>query len=71
MNMAKIITWILLAVLIIGGIASWNFIPKSWFDRLPAFGQIALVTSAAIFSLFIVIGYVLDSGIPQKIFKRK
>jgi hypothetical protein len=69
--MTKIITWILIAVLIVGGIASWDLIPKSWFAQLPAFGQIALVTCAVIFSTIILIGYVLDSGIPQKIFKRK
>ncbi len=69
--MTKIITWIVIAVLIIGGIASWDLIPKSWFAQLPAFSQIALVTCAVIFSAIILIGYVLDSGIPQKIFKRK
>lgn len=69
--MTKIITWILLAVLIVGGIASWNLIPKSWFDRLPSLGQIALVTCAIIFSAIMLIGYVLDSGIFQKIFKKK
>jgi hypothetical protein len=57
--------------LIVGGIAFWDIIPKSWFDRLPAFGQIALVVCAVIFSLFILIGLVLDSRIPQKILKRK
>jgi hypothetical protein len=71
MNMAKIITLIVLAVLIVGGIASWDLIPKSWFDRLPAFGQTALVACAVIFSIFILIGYVIDSGIPQKMFKKK
>ena len=71
MNMSKIITWIVLAILIVGGIAYWNFMPKSWFDRLPEFGQIAIVTCAVIFSVFILIGYMIDSGIPQKIFKRK
>jgi hypothetical protein len=69
--MTKIITWILIVALIVGGIASWDLIPKSWFDRVPAIGQIALVTCAVIFSTIILIGYVLDSGIPQKIFKRK
>lgn len=69
--MTKIITGLILAVLIVGGIASWDLIPESWFDRLPAFGKITLVTCAIIFSTIALIGYVLDSGIPQKIFKRK
>ena len=69
--MSKIITWIILAILIVGGITSWNFMPKSWFDRLPEFGQIAIVACAVIFSVFILIGYIIDSGIPQKMFKRK
>lgn len=69
--MAKIITWLILAVLIIGGIVSWNLIPKAWLDQLPAVGRIALVACAIIFSTIALIGYVIDSGIPQKIFKRK
>lgn len=71
MHMAKIITRILLAVVILGGIFSWGLIPTSWFDRLPAFCQVVLVVCAVIFSLFILIGYVFDSGIPQKMFKKK
>jgi len=69
--MTKTVTWIVVAALTAGGIASWDLIPKPWFDRLPALGQIALVTCAVIFSAIMVLGYVLDSGIVQKIFKKK
>ena len=69
--MTKIITWLILAVLIIGGIVSWSLIPKAWLDQLPAVGRIALVACAIIFSTIVLIGYVIDSGISQKIFKRK
>lgn len=61
----------LVAVLFVGGIASWDLIPKPWFDRLPASGQIAIVSCAIIFSGIMILGYVLDSGILQKIFKKK
>jgi hypothetical protein len=69
--MSKFITWIFVAVLIIGGIASWNLIPRSWFDQFPALAKIALVICAIIFSLFVIVGYVLDSGLLQRIFKKK
>ncbi len=70
-KMAKIILWILIAVFIVGGIVAWAFIPESWLERLPAFGQFALVSCAVIFAVITLIGIVMDSGIPQKIFKKK
>lgn len=71
MNMTKIITRILLAVLIVGGVAFWNLMPTSWIDRLPAFWRIGIVTCAVIFSVFTLIGYVIDSGIPRRFFQKK
>lgn len=45
--------------------------PTSWIDRLPAFWRIAIVTCAVIFSVFTLIGYVIDSGIPRRFFQKK
>jgi hypothetical protein len=69
--MSKIITGIFIGVMIVGGLFAWNLIPMSWVDRIPPMGQIAIVTCVIIFSLIMLIGYVIDSGIPQKIFKKK
>jgi SNF family Na+-dependent transporter len=71
LDMTKIFTWLLVAILIVGAIASWGFIPKSWFDKVPTFCQIILIASAIIFSAVMILGYVLDSEILQKIFKKK
>jgi hypothetical protein len=69
--MFKMIKWIFIVVLIIGGLASWDFIPRSWFDQIPTVGKILLVTCAVVFSLLMILGDVLDSGILQRIFKKK
>lgn len=69
--MSKITTWIIIAVLIIGGIASMDLLPKTWFDRIPAWGQVLLVVSVIVFSASVVIGYVLDSGLIQRIFRKR
>jgi cytochrome b subunit of formate dehydrogenase len=69
--MTKILISLSIAVLIIGGVATWDLIPKSWFDRFPAWGQIALVICAIIFSAVMLLGHVLESGTLQRIFKRK
>jgi cytochrome bd-type quinol oxidase subunit 1 len=69
--MSRILTWTIAAVLIVGGIASWNLIPESWFDRFPEWVRIALVTCAIIFSGLMILGHVLDSGLLQRIFKKK
>jgi hypothetical protein len=70
-NMKKIITPITLAILIIGGIISWNFMPESRFESLPSFVQLVLVICSIIFSTLMFVGYLFDSGIPQRLFKKK
>jgi uncharacterized membrane protein YraQ (UPF0718 family) len=69
--MSKILRWLVVGILIVVAIATWDFIPKTWFDNVPIFGQIILIASAIIFSAVMILGYVLDSEIIQKIFKKK
>jgi len=69
--MRKLTAGIFFGVLIVGGTVAWGLVPKSWFELLPPVVQIGLVACAVLFSLTMFIGYALDTGIPQKIFKRK
>jgi hypothetical protein len=69
--MPKIITWIFLAIVAIGAIASLDLIPKAWIDQLPAWGKIALVACLIGFSALTFLGIILDSGLIQRIFKNK
>lgn len=69
--MSKVVTWIAIAVLIVGGVTSWHLIPRSWFDQLPVPGKVALVTCAIVFLLFVNLGYVLESRLLQRMFKKQ
>lgn len=60
-----------IAAVIVGGLMSFNIIPKVRLDQFPEWLRIFLLSCFAIFSIFILLGYIFDSGIIQKIFKSK
>ena len=67
----RIIVAFFLIILVVGGAASMDLIPRSWFAHAPAWGQTVLVVCCIIFTGMMIFGYAFDSGIFQKIFKKK
>ncbi len=71
MNRTDLASWLFLTTLILGGIVSLGLLPQAWFDALPGWLQIPLIALLAIFSLVMFLGTILDSGILQRIFRKK
>ncbi len=71
MNGSDLTSWLFLGILILGGIVSLGLIPLAWFEALPGWVQIPLIAFMVLCSLAMFLGTILDSGILQRIFRKK
>ncbi len=61
----------LFVLVLIGGIASMFPFTAEFFQRLPYWVLYPLRICAAIFLVFMLMGYLIDSGILQRLFGKK
>ncbi len=61
----------LLISLLLGGAVSFGVIPKNWLALFPHPLRLFLAACFVLFSLFILVGYILDSGLLQRCFRSK
>ena len=61
----------LLTALLLGGAVSFGLIPPDWLALVPHPLRLLLAACFVLFSLFILLGYVLDSGLLQRLFKKR
>jgi hypothetical protein len=62
---------LLLLLVLMGGIASMFPVAAEFFNPLPYWVLCPLRICAAIFLVFIFMGYLIDSGILQRLFGKK
>lgn len=63
--------WLILILVLIGGIASMFPVTAEFFERLPFWALYPMRICAGIFLTFMFIGYLVDSGILQRLFGKK
>lgn len=60
-----------LSVLIVGGAISWGFIPQEWLQEVPGWVRAILVVCLAVFSVTMFVGFIMDTGIVQRLLRKK
>ncbi|MBX3742664.1 MAG: hypothetical protein KF712_16890 [Akkermansiaceae bacterium] len=68
---ARILIFLLAAIFIIGGIASFEIVPREWMDDGPQWIKWTVGACFLLFSLLVAIGYVLDSGVIRRMLGSK
>lgn len=67
----KLVFGLILIVMLTGAIASMFPVTAEFFERLPYWVLLPLRICAAIFLVIMFIGYLIDSGILQRLFGQK
>lgn len=63
---------VLLAIIFLPGIlVAWDLIPACFFAQLPEWLKTAMAICGLIVWIGMLVGYLFDSGIPQKLFKKR
>ncbi|WAC18367.1 hypothetical protein OVA24_14105 [Luteolibacter sp. SL250] len=68
---AKILILLSGAVLVIGAVASFDIFPREWVADGPQWIRWIVGSCFLLFSLVVVVGYVSDSGLIQRILRSK